>query len=93
MSRDGAGPEDLPRALQLRISVTVVEWTRLPLVPVMVRVNIPLGVDLLVLTVRVDVPEPVTEVGLNVPVARRGSPLTLKLTVPVNPFKAFTVAA
>jgi len=39
-------------------------------------------------TVKVDVPEPVTEVGLKVPVTRDPNPLTLSDTVPVNPFCA-----
>ena len=57
----------------------------------MVNVSVPVGVFLFVATVRVEVPEPLTDVGLNVPLARRGSPLMLKLTLPVNPFKAVTV--
>lgn len=40
---------------------------------------------------RVEVPEPVTEVGLNVPVTRDPNPLTLRLTVPANPFVPVTV--
>jgi hypothetical protein len=57
----------------------------------MVRVDVPVGVLLAVETVRVEFPEPVTDVGLNWPVAPDGKPLTLRLTVPVNPFKAVTV--
>ena len=47
---------------------------------------------MLVVTVRVDVPEPLTEVGLKLPEALVGSPLTLKVTVPVNPPDGVTVA-
>jgi len=47
---------------------------------------LPLVALLPTLTLRVEVPEPVTEVGLKVPVTRDPSPLTLRLTVPVNPF-------
>ena len=48
---------------------------------------------LAVLTVRVELPEPVTEAGLKFALAPPGSPLvTLKLTVPVNPFTAPIVA-
>jgi len=70
-----------------------VEWVSVPLVPVMVSVGLPVGVLLLVCTVKVALPEPVTEVGLNVPVTPLGNPLTLKLTAPVKPFSAptFTV--
>ncbi len=45
----------------------------------------------LVSTVRVDVPEPLIEVGLKLPDAPEGNPLTLKLTVPVNPPDGVTV--
>ena len=42
-------------------------------------------------TVRVEDPDPVTEVGLNVPVAPLGRPLTEKLTAELKPFKPVTV--
>src|SRR6516225_7989607 len=73
-------------------SVTVVECVRLPLVPVMVIVYVPVGVVELVATERVELPEPATEVGLKLAVVPLGSPLTLKFTVPVKPFTAPTVA-
>lgn len=41
---------------------------------------------LLTVTVRVELPEPVIVVGLKVPVTLDGNPLTLRLTVPANPF-------
>ena len=48
---------------------------------------------LAVLAVRIELPEPVTEAGLKLALAPAGSPLvTLKLTVPVNPFTAPIVA-
>lgn len=72
-------------------SVAVVECTIVPLVPVMVSVELPAGVEVSVVTDRVDDPEPATEVGLNVPVAPLGKPETLKLTVPVKPDVAVTV--
>ena len=65
--------------------VTVVEWTRLPAVPVIVNTKLPLGVFLFVETVRIEEPEPVTEAGLKLALVREGNPETLKLTVPVNP--------
>jgi hypothetical protein len=40
----------------------------------------------------VELPEPVTELGLKLPVAPLGNPLTLNVSVPLNPFKAVTVA-
>lgn len=71
------------------MSVTeVVRW-RLPLVPVMVNVNVPLV--LLVTTVIVVEPGVLTVGGLKLAVAPLGSPLTLKLTGPVNPFVGVTV--
>ena len=57
----------------------------------MVIVYEPLGVAAAVATVRVEDPEPVTEVGLNVPVAPVGRPLTVKVTAALKPFKAVTV--
>src|SRR5581483_1561307 len=43
--------------------------------------------------VSVDEPEPpLTAVGLKVPFAPAGNPLTLKLTVPLNPLEGVTVA-
>ena len=44
-----------------------------------------------VATVRVEEPEPVTEVGLNVPVAPVGRPLTVKATAALKPFALVTV--
>jgi hypothetical protein len=75
----------------LTTSVAVVLWTRLPLVPVIANVYVPVGVVVAVVTVSVDVPEPLTEVGLNVPVAPVGKPVTLNVTVPLKPPVAATV--
>lgn len=73
------------------IRVKVVEWLKLPLVPVMVRVRVP-GVALrLTNTDRVELPEPVMDVGLNVGVTRPPWPLTLRFTVPAKPFTPVTV--
>jgi len=46
---------------------------------------------LAVVTVRDEVPEPVTEVGVKLPLAPLGKPLALSVTVLVNPFNALTV--
>ena len=51
-----------------------------------VRVRFPLVAFRLTVTVKVDVPEPVTDVGLKLPVTRDPNPLTLRLTDPANPF-------
>ena len=77
------------------VRLTVVECLKLPLVPVIVSVYIPVGVLRLVETCRVEFAGEggnVTDVGLKVQVARRGQPLILKLTVPAKPFKDVTVA-
>ena len=66
-------------------NVTVVEWLKLPLVPVTVSVYVPAAVDVVVFTVRVELPEPTTEVGLKLAEAPVGNPLTVKLTVPLKP--------
>jgi hypothetical protein len=65
-------------------------WVRLPPVPEMTREYVPVRVLLRVDTVRVEAPEPVTELGEKLPVVREGRPLTLKLTVELNPPEAVT---
>ena len=65
----------------------VVEWVRLPLVPVMVMVNTPVWVPgPLPVNVSVEVPlPPVTLAGLKVAVTPDGSVLVESETAPVNP--------
>jgi hypothetical protein len=78
----------------MTFSVTVAVCVSEPLVPVIVSVGLPIGVLLVVVTVSVEDPAPVTDVGENDAVAPVGSPLvTLKLTAPPNPFSTprFTV--
>ena len=72
------------------VKVVVVDWTRPPLVPVIVRVRVPLGACNPTFTVRVEEPELVTEVGLKLAVVFGGRPLTLRLIVP-DPWLAVTV--
>ena len=69
----------------------VVVRMRAPLAPVMVSVGLPTGVFAAVVTVSVAVPEPLTVVGVNAPVAFAGNPVTLRFTVPAKPFTAPTV--
>jgi hypothetical protein len=40
---------------------------------------------------RVEEPDPTTDMGLKVPVAPEGNPVTLKETVPLNPFNGETL--
>jgi hypothetical protein len=75
----------------LTVRLTVVVCDRLPLVPLIVSVNVPRGVLDFVETVIVELPEPVMEPGLNDAVARDGNPLTLRLTLPLNPLLGVTV--
>ena len=70
----------------------MVDFVNPPLVPLMLKVNVPAGVCLVVEIVTTVVPLPVIEVGLNVAVVLAGKPLTLKVTTPLNPFCGVTVA-
>lgn len=91
-------PLGLPYALYIYLPlletfrVTMVDFVNPPLVPLMLKVNVPEGVCLVVETVTAVVPLPVIEVGLNVAVVFAGKPLTLKVTTPLNPFCGVTVA-
>jgi hypothetical protein len=76
----------------LTTRVTVVLWTRVPLVPVIVSTDDPVGVEVDVVTVMVELPDVVTEAGLKEAAAPEGRPLALKLTVPVKPPLGVTVA-
>jgi hypothetical protein len=62
----------------------------LPPVPVITSEYVPVAVLLLVLTVNVDVPEPLTELGEKPLLVREGSPLTLNVTVELKPPEAVT---
>jgi len=86
MVPEAAPSENVPDGLvEFTTSVTVVEWVKLPLVPVIVKVYVPAGVVLAVVMAIVDDPEAVTELGVNVAVAPEGRPEALKPTVPLNP--------
>ena len=72
-------------------NVSVVLFVVLPLVPVIVMVEVPVGADLETDRVKSDVPEPVTEVGLKLPVTPDGIPVADKATAESNPPEAVTV--
>jgi hypothetical protein len=78
-------------AVWLTVSDTDAVCVTLPLVPVIVSGWVPLAVVLVVLTVNVEVPEPVIVLGLKPDVAPVGSPLKLSVTTPPNPFSEPTV--
>src|SRR5215831_3464996 len=93
-ARDYLGPDEdfltVARSYWI-VRVNVVEWLKLPLVPVMVKVRVP-GVALRPTdTERVELPEPVMAVGLKLALTRDPWPLTLRFTVPVKPFSPLTV--
>jgi len=90
--REDGVAERVKSAEELTTRVTGVVWTIVPFVPVIVMVELPAGVDVDVVTVMVEEPEVVIEGGLKLAVAPAGSPLALKVTDPVNPFTALTVA-
>ena len=62
----------------------------LPLVPLIVKVYVPVGAFLLGRTVSVEFPPPVTEIGLKLALVLAGSPVTLRLTVPLKPDRGVT---
>jgi hypothetical protein len=68
--------------------LTVVECLRLPLVPVIVSVDVPTGVLPVVVTVNVELPVPVTDVGEKLAVAPAGNPLALSAMEPEKPENA-----
>jgi hypothetical protein len=73
------------------IKVTVVEFVRPPPVPVIVNVRVRRCTFACVAMVSVDVPALTTDGGLNVAVARPGTPVTDRATVPENPVPAVIV--
>ena len=70
-------------------AVTVCEIA--PLVPVTMRVVFPRGVEEVVTILSVELPAPVTELGLKLAVAPCGTGETEKPTVPLNPLSEETL--
>ena len=68
-------------------SVVLAVCVMLPLVPVMVSVVFPAGVEFDVETFSVAYPEPLRELGLKLAAAPVGKPLTLNDSVPLNPLR------
>ena len=68
--------------------LVVATCVRLPLVPVIVSGDVPVGVVLAVVTVMVEEPLPVIVAGEKLAEAPVGKPLAVRVTVPVNPFSA-----
>jgi hypothetical protein len=64
--------------------VTLVECVSEPLVPVIVRVDVPIGVPAPVVIVRTELPDVLIEVGLKDGVAPDGRPVAVSATLPLN---------
>src|SRR5439155_187659 len=77
-----------PTLAVVTTSPAVAVWLRDPPVPMIVSVELPVGVFDAMVTSNVALPDPVTEAGVNNHVAFAGSPLTPKFTVPPKPFTA-----
>jgi len=73
------------------VSLTVVVCDVVPLLPVMVMVFVLIAARVPTLTVMVEVPEPVTLVGLNVTVWLLPSPVADRATAPSKPPVPVTV--
>jgi hypothetical protein len=72
-------------------SITVAVLLAPPFVPVIVNMEFPARIVVVVLIVSVLVPDPDTEVGLNVAVAPEGNPVALRFVVPVAATMTVTV--
>ena len=81
---------DVGSFVYLTVSDAVAVCEVVPLVPVTMRVTFPNGVEDAVCTFSVELPAPVTDLGLKLAVAPCGSPDTERVTVPVNPLSEET---
>jgi len=78
--------------MAVTLSVVFAEWLNPPDVePVTVSGYDPTGVEVVVATVIVELPDPATEVGEKPAVAPDGSPLAVKLTLELKPPTAVSV--
>jgi hypothetical protein len=73
------------------VKVRVAVLVMVPDLPVMVITLVPVGADLDTVSVKSDVPEPVMEVGLKLPVTPVGMPVADKATAESNPPEGVTV--
>jgi hypothetical protein len=77
-----------PIVKSVKVKVAVAECTRVVLVPVTVRVNVPPGAAL---QETVAVPEPVTVLGVIAPQVRPAGTVSVRVTTPENPLIAVMV--
>ena len=88
----GVAESTKPGGMKLvTMNVVVALCIRLPLVPVIVRVFVPTGVVLVVVTVMVEVPSELIEEGLKLAFAPEGKLVALSDTAPVKLFAGATV--
>src|SRR5215471_546037 len=80
-----------PPALTTKLTVAVCD--KLPLAPLIVRVEVAAGVVLAVVTFKVEDPEPLTEAGMKLAAAPAGNPLMVRFTALLNPLSALTFTA
>ena len=87
------GVADIVKSGPETVNVTDAELEIVPEVPVIVTVELPVGVPDVVVTVIVELPDVVMEAGEKEAVTPAGKPLALRVTGPVNPLTApiFTV--
>src|SRR5271168_5378024 len=77
--------------LEVTERLGLAEWVREPLVPVMERVEVPVGVPPVVVMVRVELPEVPMEAAEKVGEAPAGNPEAVKFTVPEKPLTGATL--
>jgi hypothetical protein len=77
--------------LEITLSVALAACVKDPLAAVTVRVKLPVGVAATVVTMSVELPEPLMLVGEKEAEAPEGSPVTARPTVPEKPFSAATL--
>ncbi len=80
----------MPVVGECTVKFTLVACDKLLLSPVMVSVEVAAGVEFAVAMLSVELPEPVTEVGLKLALAPVGSPIALRATLPLKPFCGVT---
>ena len=78
-------------ATTFRVTAVVLVCEGEPPVPVIVNIWLPIGVLVVVVTVKVELDPGLIEAGLNDAVASAGRPLVVKSTDPLNPFKPVSV--
>ena len=73
------------------VSAAAVTRVNPPLVPVTIKLKIPVSAVFEVVNVNVEEPEPVMLDGPKIPTAPEPKPVALRFTAPANPFIAVTV--